>query len=50
MPRPSPGAFAQNWRTSNASFGEKLRMLAKNTAIKAKNRSDCCGNFGEVGC
>jgi hypothetical protein len=50
MPRPSPLAFTRNWRASNASFAEKVAMLRKNTAIKIKNNSDCCGNHGEVGC
>lgn len=50
MSRPSPFAFVKNWRASDASFAEKMAMLRKNTAIKAKNRSDCCGNHGEVGC
>ncbi|MDH4116552.1 MAG: hypothetical protein OEX04_19705 [Acidimicrobiia bacterium] len=52
MPRPLPNPrdFVSNWRTSDATIAEKLRMLRKNTAIKVKNRSDCCGNYGEVGC
>ena len=50
MARPSWGAAGSNWANSDLPLREKLRLLAKNNAIKAKNRSQCCGNHGEPGC
>jgi hypothetical protein len=48
--RPHPRHVVNNWRNSDLPFLEKLALAAKNTAIKAKKRSDCCGNHGEPGC
>jgi hypothetical protein len=31
-------------------LGRKLRLIARNTWIKIRTRSDCCGNYGEPGC
>ncbi len=39
-----------NWTTYDGSTAKKLRLAAKNNLIKARNRSDCCGNHGEPGC
>ena len=47
---PSVRSFFNNFRDYDASFGDKLRLAAKNTRIKMKNKSDCCGNHGEPGC
>jgi hypothetical protein len=44
--RPSFGNFAN----SDLPLLEKLRLLAKNNAIKLMNRTTCCGNHGEPGC
>jgi hypothetical protein len=49
-PRPSLQALFSNWRTYDAPFHEKLRLSLKNTLIKIRTRSDCCGNHGEPGC
>ena len=48
--RPHPRHIVGNWRNSDLPFLEKLALVAKNNAIKLKNRSDCCGNHGEPGC
>jgi hypothetical protein len=40
----------RNWRGSDLPYHEKVLLLAKNTLIKARNRSICCGNHGEPGC
>lgn len=48
--RPSLIHFSRNWRNSDLPFAEKMFLAIKNNAIKAKNRSDCCGNHGEPGC
>ncbi len=50
MPRPALSDLITNWRASDATVAEKLAMFRKNTAIKARNQSPCCGNHGEVGC
>ena len=41
---------AANWRASGAPAAEKLRLALRNTWIKVRTRSDCCGHFGEPGC
>lgn len=48
--RPSLGAVFGNFRTYDAPFLAKLRMAARNNWIKARTRSDCCGNGGQPGC
>ena len=48
--RPSIKAVFSNWRSSDASTGEKIKMAVKNNMIKIKTRRNCCGNHGEVGC
>ena len=48
--KPSLGAVFSNWKRSPAPFWEKLKMAARNNVIKLKNRKNCCGNHGEVGC
>jgi hypothetical protein len=50
MARPTVGGFFSNWSSSDLPILEKLRVAARNNAIKVKNRSDCCGNHGEPGC
>ncbi|MCK9519477.1 MAG: hypothetical protein M0R74_10720 [Dehalococcoidia bacterium] len=48
--RGSFGAVVTNWRTYDATFATKLRLLLRNNWTKVRTRSDCCGNFGEPGC
>lgn len=50
MPRPNINSFWSNWDSSDLPLLEKLRLVAKNNAIKLKNGSSCCGNHGEPGC
>jgi hypothetical protein len=42
--------FFENWATYDATFLEKMRLAIKNTGIKARTGSACCGNYGEPGC
>ena len=48
--RPSLGAVFSNFRTYDAPFLTKMRLLARNNWIKARTRKDCCGNDGQPGC
>jgi hypothetical protein len=48
--RQSIGNFATNWGRDDLSFGQKLRLQLKNTWIRVRTRSNCCGNDGEPGC
>jgi hypothetical protein len=48
--RQSIGNFVTNWGRDDLSFGQKLRMQLKNTWIRVRTRSNCCGNDGEPGC
>jgi len=50
MARASAGDYFNNWARTDLSLREKVQMSTKNTAIKLKNRSGCCGNHGEPGC
>ena len=50
MSRFDPLDGMRNWRDSDLSLFEKTRLTIKNNAIKARNRSSCCGNYGEPGC
>jgi hypothetical protein len=50
MPRPTPRGFYDNWANSDLPYAEKVLLALKNNAIKIKNRSNCCGNYGEPGC
>jgi hypothetical protein len=49
-PTPSLRSVFTNWRTYDAPFHVKLRLALRNTLIKIRTRSDCCGNYGEPGC
>lgn len=44
------GSVVTNWRTYDAAFPTKLRLLLRNNWAKLRNRSTCCGNTGEPGC
>jgi hypothetical protein len=48
--RPSPRAAFANWRNWDGPLTEKVRLTLQNSLIKARRRSDCCGNHGEPGC
>ena len=50
MSRPSIRDFFANFDTYDAPFAEKVRLALRNTALKARRRSDCCGNHGQPGC
>ncbi len=50
MERPSLRAAFANWKIPDRSWREKLRMTFSNTALKLRNRSNCCGNHGQPGC
>jgi hypothetical protein len=50
MVRGTAAAFFNNWKNPKWSLAEKIQLSAKNTAIKVKNRSSCCGNHDEPGC
>jgi hypothetical protein len=47
---PSLRAVVNNWRTYDAPFHTKLRLAVRNTLIKIRTHSGCCGNHGEPGC
>jgi hypothetical protein len=50
MITPSLRDLIANFRDYDAPFTTKVRLALKNTGIKLKNRSNCCGNLGEPGC
>lgn len=50
MPRPNLRDYFGNFSSSDLPLLEKLRLVAKNNAIKIKNGTSCCGNHGEPGC
>ena len=50
MAKYSLGNAFTNWDRSDLSLADKIRLTAKNQAIKARNRTGCCGNHGEPGC
>jgi hypothetical protein len=47
---PSVRASLENWRNWDGPISEKIRLTLKNNLIKARRRSQCCGNHGEPGC
>jgi hypothetical protein len=50
MRRPNAGDYFGNFKESDLPLLEKLRLVAKNNAIKLRNGTSCCGNHGEPGC
>ena len=50
MSRPSIRDFFTNFDTYDASLATKVRLALRNMALKARRRSDCCGNHGQPGC
>lgn len=47
---PSMRDSLKNWRNWDGPFSEKVRLTLRNNLIKARRRSDCCGNHGQPGC
>ena len=47
--RPSIRDFFTNL-SAPMPFREKISLLLRNSAVKIKNRQDCCGHPGEPGC
>jgi hypothetical protein len=43
-------AFLTNFRTYEAPFQTRVRLVVANTWRKLRTRSDCCGNYGQPGC
>ena len=48
--RSSFGATWSNWHDYDAPFHTKLRLAARNSWIKFRHGTSCCGNGGEPGC
>ena len=46
---PSPSAFLNNLRKP-MPLGRKVRLVVRNSALKAIHLSQCCGHPGEPGC
>ena len=43
-------AFFTNFRTYDAPIHVKVALAVRNTMIKLRMHSDCCGHLGEPGC
>jgi hypothetical protein len=41
--------FTQNLRQP-MPMSQKTKLYLRNSLLKLRNRSDCCGNYGEPGC
>jgi hypothetical protein len=50
MSAPSFSALIANFRDHDAPLATKIRLAVRNTAIKLRQRSNCCGRPGEPGC
>ncbi|HLH25815.1 MAG TPA: hypothetical protein VK066_25130 [Chloroflexota bacterium] len=50
MSSPSLRALIANFHDYDAPLSTKLRLALRNTAIKLRQRSSCCGHPGEPGC
>jgi hypothetical protein len=50
MSSPSFRALIVNFREYDAPLATKLRLAARNTLLKLRQRSACCGHPGEPGC
>lgn len=48
--RPSFRSAITNWRTYDAPFATKLRMMLSNNWTKLRTRRSCCGHAGQPGC
>jgi hypothetical protein len=50
MSAPSLRALIANFRDYDAPLATKIRLAWRNTAIKLRQHSNCCGHPGEPGC
>ena len=48
--RQTLGNVIANWQRPDLALGQKLRLQAKNSWLRIRLRSNCCGNDGEPGC
>ena len=48
--RQSFRSYFTNWQRDDLTLVEKMRMQIKNSWLRVKSRSNCCGNDGEPGC
>ncbi len=48
--KPLLSSILSNWKSSKASFFQKVKMAARNNFIKIRSGQSCCGQYGEVGC
>jgi len=48
--RPSLRALFNNFSSYEAPFHEKLGLALRNTFIKVRTHSSCCGHPGQPGC
>ncbi len=48
--RRSLGNWISNWERSRLPYPERLRVAARNLALRAIHRDTCCGHDGEPGC
>ena len=49
-PRPSPRSSLRNLTSGDMPLPERLRLFATNSWLKVRNRTRCCGHYGEPGC
>ncbi len=50
MSSPSFRDLIANFREYDAPLASRIRLALRNTAIKLRQRSSCCGNPGQPGC
>ena len=50
MSSPSLRALIANFREYDAPLTTKVRLAWRNTLLKVRQRSACCGHPGEPGC
>jgi hypothetical protein len=48
--QPHPRHVVHNWRSFEAPTSVKVRLVVKNSLVKVRKLSHCCGNYGEPGC
>jgi hypothetical protein len=48
-PGPDPQAFLRNLKQP-MPLGRKITLVVRNSALKFKTRTGCCGHPGEPGC
>lgn len=48
--RPSWANVVTNWQRRDLTFAQKLRLQLKNSWLRVRRVSNCCGNPGEPGC